>query len=76
MVLQLTGISKSFGIDEILSDVSLKLEDRERIGIIGKNGCGKSTLLKIIAKEETYDKGNIIIDFKKTTSILIVFHNF
>ena len=61
MVLQLIGISKSFGIDEILNDVSLKLEDRERIGIIGKNGCGKSTLLKIISKEETYDKGNIII---------------
>ncbi|MBE7053884.1 MAG: ABC-F family ATP-binding cassette domain-containing protein [Ruminococcaceae bacterium] len=61
MVLQLIDISKSFGIDEILNDVSLKLEDRERIGIIGKNGCGKSTLLKIISKEETYDKGNIII---------------
>ncbi len=61
MVLQLIGICKSFGVDEILSDVSLKLEDRERIGIIGKNGTGKSTLLKIISKEETFDKGNIIV---------------
>lgn len=61
MILQLNGICKSYGVDEILTDVSLKLEDRERIGIIGRNGSGKTTLLKIISKEESYDGGNIIV---------------
>ena len=61
MILQINSVSKSFGTDEILNDVSIKLEERERVGVIGKNGCGKSTLLKIICGEMPYDSGNISI---------------
>jgi ATP-binding cassette subfamily F protein 3 len=51
MILSCKNISKSFGADEILSDVSFLVEDREVVALTGVNGAGKTTLLKIIAGE-------------------------
>ncbi|WPO79816.1 ATP-binding cassette domain-containing protein [Flavobacterium sp. KACC 22761] len=48
-ILEISGIQKRFGDKSILSDVYLKCETSEVIGILGRNGSGKSTLLKIIA---------------------------
>lgn len=48
----------------ILNDVSLKIEEGERVGIIGPSGCGKSTLSKIIAGYEKPASGEILIDGK------------
>ncbi|QAY66880.1 ABC-F family ATP-binding cassette domain-containing protein [Paenibacillus protaetiae] len=59
MLLQVSNISKSYGIDVILSDISMQVLERERIGIVGINGAGKSTLLKIIAGELSADSGAI-----------------
>ncbi len=59
MILQLQNITKAFGTDVILTDVSMSVNERDRIGIIGRNGTGKTTLLKIIAKELSYDSGSI-----------------
>lgn len=59
MLLQLSNISKNYGIDVILSDISMQVLERERIGLVGVNGAGKSTLLKIIAGELSYDSGAI-----------------
>jgi ATP-binding cassette, subfamily F, member 3 len=59
MLLQVTGISKSYGVTSVLSNISLQIEPRERIGLVGVNGAGKSTLLQIIAGEMSYDKGDI-----------------
>ncbi len=50
-------ISKSFGIETILNNVSFSLNPRERIGLVGPNGCGKSTLLHIITGEERANSG-------------------
>ncbi|MET2986599.1 ATP-binding cassette domain-containing protein [Aureibaculum conchae] len=47
-VLEADSIEKSYGHNTILSDVYLKCETGDIIGILGRNGCGKSTLLKII----------------------------
>lgn len=47
--LEISGIQKRFGEKTILSDVYLKCETAEIIGLLGRNGSGKSTLLKIIA---------------------------
>ncbi len=58
MVLQLSNICKHFGVDEILKDVSLSVNDRGRAGIIGPNGAGKTTLLNIIAGSLPYDGGS------------------
>ncbi|WP_201008437.1 ABC-F family ATP-binding cassette domain-containing protein [Paenibacillus glycanilyticus] len=59
MLLQLSNISKNYGIDVILSDISMQVLERERVGLVGVNGAGKSTLLKIIAGELSYDSGAI-----------------
>ena len=53
------GISKSFGERLILSDVNFRIDDREKVGIVGKNGAGKSTLLKIIIGAIEPDSGSI-----------------
>jgi ATPase subunit of ABC transporter with duplicated ATPase domains len=47
-VLEVSGVSKSYGAQRVLSDVSLTVRRGERIGVIGPNGLGKSTLLKIV----------------------------
>jgi ATP-binding cassette subfamily F protein 3 len=53
------NISKSFGIQPILRDISFSINEGERVGLIGPNGCGKTTLLKILAGIETPDSGTI-----------------
>ena len=61
MILSCQSISKSFGTDEILKDVSFHIEANEKAAIVGINGAGKSTLLKIIMGEETSDAGEVIL---------------
>ncbi|WP_264553152.1 ATP-binding cassette domain-containing protein [Flavobacterium sp. N2038] len=51
--LEISGIQKKFGERTILSDVYLKCETSEIIGLLGRNGSGKSTLLKIVAGLES-----------------------
>ncbi len=52
-ILEISGIQKKFGEKTILSDVFLKCETSEIIGLLGRNGSGKSTLLKIVAGLES-----------------------
>ncbi|MCW9132503.1 ABC-F type ribosomal protection protein [Bacillus paramycoides] len=61
MLLQLKDISKSYAGEIILSNISMKIEPGERIGLVGVNGAGKSTLLKIIAGDIPYDSGAVHI---------------
>ena len=61
MLIQLNGISKSYSGDPILSNISMKIESGDRMGLVGVNGAGKSTLLKIIAGDIPYDNGEIYI---------------
>ena len=61
MILSCQSISKSFGTDEILKDVSFHIEANEKAAIVGINGAGKSTLLKIIMQKETPDTGEVIL---------------
>lgn len=57
-ILQLNAISKSYGFNTVLNDVSFHVNSGERIGIVGANGVGKSTLLKIITGTVTADSGS------------------
>ena len=61
MILSCQNISKSFGTDEILKNVSFHIEANEKAAIVGINGAGKSTLLKIILQKETPDTGEVIL---------------
>jgi ATPase subunit of ABC transporter with duplicated ATPase domains len=53
------GVSKSFGAEVVLEDVSLVVSPRARIGLVGPNGAGKSTLLRLLAGLEEPDAGRI-----------------
>ncbi len=59
MLMIVDGIQKSYGEKKLLDDVSLNIEERQKIGIIGLNGCGKSTFLKILAGRLEADKGEV-----------------
>lgn len=61
IVLQVSGLTKSFSGTNILENVQLEVHQRDRVALVGRNGAGKSTLLKIIAEEETADTGDLII---------------
>lgn len=67
MILSCQNVSKSFGTDEILKEVSFHIEANEKAAIVGVNGAGKSTLLKIIVQEEAADDGQVVL--AKDTSI-------
>lgn len=56
-----SNISKSFGIDLILKDISFTVNIGDKVGLIGKNGAGKSTLFKVLTGQLPYDEGNIYI---------------
>ena len=59
-MLQLLNISKRFGPEVVLEDVSVVINPGERVGLIGPNGSGKSTLLRIIAGLERPDEGDVV----------------
>ncbi|HVS84158.1 MAG TPA: ABC-F family ATP-binding cassette domain-containing protein [Gaiellaceae bacterium] len=53
------GVSKSFGVQEVLRDVQLVVPAGARIGLVGPNGAGKSTLLRLLAGLEEPDVGAV-----------------
>ncbi len=67
MILDCQDISKAFGTDEILKQVSFHIEANEKAAVVGINGAGKSTLLKIIMKKLAADEGAVV--FAKNTSV-------
>jgi ATP-binding cassette, subfamily F, member 3 len=60
-MIQLTNIAKRYGTQELFSNINLRMNNRQRIGLVGRNGAGKSTLFKLILNEEFYDEGEISI---------------
>ena len=61
MGLQILNISKSFGVDVVLENISMNIADNEKVGLIGVNGAGKTTLLRIISGELSCDEGTIFV---------------
>ncbi|WP_426354928.1 ribosomal protection-like ABC-F family protein [Exiguobacterium sp. R-39] len=59
MICDIQHLTKQFGGDDILTDVSLFIEHQDRIGLIGRNGSGKTTLLRLIARLDSEDSGTI-----------------
>ena len=59
-LISLENISKSYSEKTLLDNISLGINEGEKIGLIGVNGTGKSTLLKVIAGVEEAESGTII----------------
>jgi ATP-binding cassette subfamily F protein 3 len=83
VIVQLNGVSKSFGSQDVLRDVSFQINPSEKIGLIGANGAGKTTLLQLIGAVHEPDSGALtrksvleigtldqIPDFHERTSVL------
>lgn len=60
MIIEVRGITKRYGQNNSLQDVSFSIPDGVVTGVIGPNGAGKSTLLKILAGFEQADRGEIL----------------
>ena len=61
LVLSCSNISKTYGIDPILEDISFNVQNGDKVGIIGLNGSGKTTLLNILSGELHKDRGDIYL---------------
>ena len=67
-LLRLTDVSKCFGAQEVLKDISLVINPGEKIGLVGNNGAGKTTLARIIAGKTLPDSGSLLL-YKKELRI-------
>ena len=61
-LLVVNNIEKHFGPDVILNGVSFKLEERQKLGLVGRNGAGKTTLLRILTGQMEPDRGSVNYD--------------
>ncbi len=61
-MLDFKGIAVHYGHQDVLTDVTFRVNAGDRIGVVGPNGSGKSTLFKIILGEMGVDKGELIVE--------------
>ena len=61
-MIKVTGISKTYGLNKALTDVSFSVEKGEIVGLVGRNGAGKSTTMNIIAGYLSSDSGSVEIN--------------
>src|SRR5688572_25235408 len=59
-IVSLENVSKNYGFKPLFENVTLGLEDRDKVGIIGANGSGKTTFLRILAGLEEPDTGRVV----------------
>ncbi|MDB5895099.1 MAG: amino acid transporter ATP-binding protein, partial [Rhodoferax sp.] len=63
-IVEINGLRKSFGSNEVLKGIDLHVQPGEVIAIIGKSGSGKSTLLRCINGLEVFQAGTLSVDAK------------
>jgi len=59
-IIDVNSLTKYYGSQTVFEDVSLKIEQSDRIGLLGVNGAGKTTLFRLITGEEQADEGEVI----------------
>ncbi len=65
MNIEMKGINKAFGSNQVLKDAGFLLKDGEVHALMGENGAGKSTLMKILTGVYTRDAGTVLVDGKE-----------
>ena len=68
-LIDLVGITKSYGEKVIIDDMNLYMNENRFLTLLGPSGCGKTTTLRIIGGFETPDKGRVIFDGKDITNV-------
>ena len=63
-IVEIKGLRKSYGTNEVLKGIDLQVQQGEVIAIIGKSGSGKSTLLRCINGLEVFQSGSLTVDSK------------
>jgi ATP-binding cassette, subfamily F, member 3 len=69
-MIQVEGVAKGYAGQQILADLSWRIPDRERIGLVGPNGAGKTTLCRLLAAVEEPDEGRIVRPRETTVGYL------
>ena len=70
-LLDIRGLTKSFGSVQALTDVDFEVRPGEVMALVGDNGAGKSTLIKCVAGIHGFDSGEILFDGNRITLSLI-----
>ena len=68
-LVELHGVSKSFGSVRAIRDVTLSVEEGQALGIVGPNGAGKTTLLSIVAGSLRADEGTVVFRGRDITRL-------
>jgi ATP-binding cassette subfamily F protein uup len=71
LVFEAEHVSKSFGVDPVVRDVSLRVMRGDRVGLIGPNGSGKTTLLRLLIDELQPDTGEV----RRGTNVQIAYYD-
>ena len=68
-LIEIKGVSKSFGDTQVLHDIDLYIRKREFVTLLGPSGCGKTTLLRILGGFEMPTTGEVLFEGKDMTGI-------
>ena len=68
-LIELRGVSKSFGDTQVLHNIDLYIRKREFVTLLGPSGCGKTTMLRIIGGFEMPTEGSVIFEDKDITDV-------
>ena len=68
-LLELEGLSKSFGALKVIDDLDVRLDEGEALGVVGPNGAGKTTMLHLAAGQLRPDAGRVRLDGRDVTGL-------
>jgi branched-chain amino acid transport system ATP-binding protein len=69
VLLELRGVSKSYGAMKVTDDVSFSVSTGETLGILGPNGAGKTTLFNLISGDVRADRGTVLFEQRDITAL-------
>ncbi|MDF2686326.1 MAG: putative drug resistance transporter, ATP-binding protein, partial [Clostridia bacterium] len=65
-----SDLSKAYGINIIIQNISFKIDENDKIGVVGVNGAGKTTLFRLLVGSEEADSGTVIKDKELTVAYM------